>query len=226
MTPLNSPSSRRAASDPSASPTTASLAASPNAAGPDLGVEARFDAVVRANYERLRDFVYRYVKSRTTAEDIVQELFAAIWQRADQFNYDDPLPYLYQAARNRALSFLRNERVRERWHAAETARYASGEDVAAVQTAATDTDTVELRAAIAHAVDALPERTRLVFVMHRDQGLSYAEIARVLAISPKTVENQMGRALRMLRARLAPYLPAVVLALAAAAVRLQEHLFG
>ena len=65
----------------------------------------------------------------------------------------------------------------------------------------------ELAAALKEAMGALPERCREVFELSRVQGLRYAEIAAVLGISIKTVEGQMGRALRILRERLAPWLP-------------------
>lgn len=72
------------------------------------------------------------------------------------------------------------------------------------------TDATDIAVAIERAIDALPERCRQVFRMHREQQLSYSEIARLLGLSVKTVDNHMGRALKMLRERLAAYLPAGV----------------
>jgi RNA polymerase sigma-70 factor (ECF subfamily) len=66
----------------------------------------------------------------------------------------------------------------------------------------------ELEAALRAAVLTLPPRCREIFELSRFQTLSYAQIAEVLDISVKTVEAQMGRALRILRERLAPWLPA------------------
>lgn len=171
-------------------------------------ITARFDAVVRAHYGRLCAFVWRQIGDRSAAEDVVQDIFARIWERADRFDYRDPLPYLYRAARNGVLMHRRHERVSERWRA-HTARLAGD--------AATDLphqiETDELTNAIARAVDELPQRCRLIFTMHREQDLRYADIARLLGISVKTVETQMARALRALRRSLAPYLPAGVGAL-------------
>ena len=89
--------------------------------------------------------------------------------------------------------------------------------------AASEVELADLRRAVARAIDALPERCRLIFTMSREQDLSYAEIARILDISVKTVETQMGRALKALRARLVGYLP-IALALASAS-QLSERLF-
>ena len=65
----------------------------------------------------------------------------------------------------------------------------------------------ELRKAITAAVAELPPACREVFMLSRTQGLRYAEIAETLGISVKTVESQMGKALRHMRTRLAQWLP-------------------
>jgi len=163
-----------------------------------------FEALVRAHYQRLANLAYRYLQSDAAAEDAVQEVLLKVWRRRKAVNLADPLPYLYQAVRNECLMALRRRR---RWAMtgldAEEIEAPAGEGEAAV----------DLQAAITRAVAALPGRCRLVFTMHREQDLSYAEIARILGISRKTVENQMGRALRTLRKRLAAHLPALLAAL-------------
>ncbi len=176
-----------------------------------------FDELVRAHYGRLCNFAYRFVRSRDAAEDVVQEVFARLWQQRQQFDVRDPLPYLYQAVRNRLVTSRRHELVRARWRAGVEHEERHATD------AASDVELADLRRAVARAIDALPERCRLIFTMSREQDLSYAEIARVLDISVKTVETQMGRALKALRTRLAGYL-AVVLAVASAS-QLSDRLF-
>jgi RNA polymerase sigma-70 factor, ECF subfamily len=171
---------------------------------PDLpsgDTAAAFDALVLAHYERLCLFAHRLVGSRATAEDIVQDLFLAIWRRYPEFNYSDPLPYLYRATYNRALSHGRNQRRKASWLARatrENAERATPPDDLAAQD--------EVAEAIEQAIAALPQRCRLIFTMHREQHLSYAEIADILRLSKKTIETQMLRALKSLRERLAPYL--------------------
>ena len=176
----------------------------------DATVEACYDAMVRRHYSELCRFAYRYVSSRDAAEDVVHEVLLKIWERAAGFDYAQPLPYLYQATRNRALSHLRHQRVHDRWEATATndaaARMRSGEPDASHAVAAAD-----LAVAIAKSVDSLPERCRAVFTLHRERGMSYSEIARTLGITTKTVENQMGRALKMLRRQLAPFLSVAIL---------------
>jgi RNA polymerase sigma-70 factor (ECF subfamily) len=168
--------------------------------------DARFDALVRAHYAGLCEFAYRTVGSRDAAEDVVQDVLIGIWERADRFDYRDPLPYLYQAVRNRAVSHLRRARVRDHWRAR-----AAAEGTAGAAAPSAGDGGAELAAAVVAAVEALPARRRTIFRMSRDQGLSYPAIAAALGISVKTVETQMGRALRALRTRLAPFLAAALM---------------
>src|SRR5690349_9515609 len=74
---------------------------------PDGAARAQFEAMVRAHYPRLCNFASRYVDSRETAEDIVQEVFLSIWRRRTRIDSDAPLPYLYRAVMNRAVIHLR-----------------------------------------------------------------------------------------------------------------------
>ncbi|HEX2077725.1 MAG TPA: RNA polymerase sigma-70 factor [Longimicrobium sp.] len=161
-----------------------------------------FDAIFREHYPTLVGVAERIVGDRAVAEDVGQDVMLELWRRRDTVAVEDSLrAYLSRAARNRALNYLRHERMKQR-----TAPFAAGE--ASTHAAATArVQEEEIDAAVRQAVDALPERCREVFELSRGQGLRYAEIARVLGISVKTVEAQMGKALRVLRERLAPWLP-------------------
>ena len=65
----------------------------------------------------------------------------------------------------------------------------------------------DIESVIQEAIDSLPERCREIFVMHKLKGMKYAEIATVLNLSVKTVDNQMGIALKKLRVKLKDYVP-------------------
>jgi RNA polymerase sigma-70 factor, ECF subfamily len=169
------------------------------------GAATDFDALFLAHYAGLCQLAYRMIGSRAVAEDLVQDLFLAVWARRGGADLTDPVPYLYTAVRNRAISHLR----RERWRmstlatrALELWRNRPDDD---------RNDAGDLASAIDRAIQELPQRRRQIFTLHREQHLSYAEIARTLDISIKTVETQMGRALKTLRTRLAPYLGALLL---------------
>src|SRR5690606_17575924 len=97
---------------------------------------------------------------------------------------------------------LRREQLERHWVDDETA---AGVELSSPP-ADDDLTYTELSAAITHAIEQLPERCRLTFLLSRHEGLSYQEIAKVLGVSVKTVEMQMGRALKALRIRIGPLL--------------------
>ena len=151
----------------------------------------------------LCEFVYRYVGSRETAHELVQELFLRVWDLLDSPNPPTlSAPYLFRAARNQALKYLRHERVVLRWRQ----RAAHEPEPTAASTDA-DVHHREVADAVDRAIAELPERCRLVFTLSRERDLGNAEIADLLGISVKTVETQMSRAIKTLRRKLAPHLP-------------------
>ena len=161
------------------------------------GDEAAFEALFRALAPGLCALVTRYVGSRPAAEELVQELFFDLWQRREQLAPEQAITgYLYVAARNRALNWLRHERRITPWSAA--AQQHAAEPDPSSPNESELLDMLELQDAIA----SLPARCRLIFTLSRQQDMSYGEIASSLGLSIKTVETQMGRALKALRERL------------------------
>lgn len=161
-----------------------------------------FDAAFRAHYATLVGVAERIAGERAVAEELAQDVMLELWRRHETLAIDESLrAYLVRAARNRALNHVRHERMKVR-----TAPRAAGETVSQPDAPAHLAE-AEMEAALRDAVASLPERCREVFELSRGQGLRYAEIAAALGISVKTVEAQMGKALRVLRERLAPFLP-------------------
>ena len=163
---------------------------------------AAFDEIFRGHYADLVVRAERYTHDRSTAEEVAQEVFVELWRRRASLQLQSTLrAYLHAATRNRALNRIRHERVRNR-----AVPYLQLEG----SNRSTTSDRVverEIDQALRDAVAELPERCREIFELSRLSGLRYAEIADVLGISVKTVETQMGKALRILRERLAPWLP-------------------
>lgn len=161
-----------------------------------------FDAIFRAHYAAVVGVAERIAGERAVAEEVGQDVMLELWRRRESLSVDESLrAYLVRAARNRALNHLRHERMKVR-----TAPHAAGEAVTHPAAPARLAE-AEIDAAVRQAVSELPERCREVFELSRGAGLRYSEIAGVMGISVKTVEAQMGKALRMLRERLAPWLP-------------------
>jgi RNA polymerase sigma-70 factor (ECF subfamily) len=166
------------------------------------GSRGAFDQIFRSWYPRLVATAQAIVNERAVAEELAQDVMLELWRRRASLVLETTLgAYLHRSARNRALNYLRHERV---------ARLAEPElGAAAAAPAGTDHQVrrAEIEAAARAAVASLPARCREVFELSRVQGLRYAEIASVMDISVKTVEAQMAKALRVLRERLAAWLP-------------------
>lgn len=169
-----------------------------------------YETIFRRHHADLCNCLYRYLGSAEEAEDIVQDLFLTVWDdlEAWQARGEQIRPALFVAARNRALDLLKHRRVRSRQR--EEVRLAMAREV---QAADEELLASELKAQVDDAMAALPERCRLIFTLSREGGRTYAEIAESLGLSVKTVETQMSRALRALRARVRPDLVAGLLLL-------------
>jgi len=168
------------------------------------GDQGAFDTIFRAWYAPLVRVAEALLRDRGSAEEVVQDVMLELWRRREQLVlHQPPRAYLVQATRNRALNHLRRQKVEKR-----------GEPRAAEQLqppllADSRVSEAELDRAIVLAIAELPTRCREVFELSRVRGLKYAEIAEAMGISIKTVEVQMGKALRILRERLRPWLSKV-----------------
>ncbi len=165
------------------------------------GDEAAFDAIFRRWYPSLVRVAESMVRSRAVAEEVVQDVMLELWKRREHIARDSsPQAYLFQSTRNRSLNYLRHERVEK------VAEPQMVREEAQDSTAHSLMVEEEIHVAMKRAVAGLPTRCREVFELSRTGGLRYSEIAEVLGISIKTVEAQMGKALRILREELAPWL--------------------
>lgn len=168
------------------------------------GDEAAFEAMFRAYKNDLGAFIESCVRTRAVAEELLQELFLHIWDHRYSWEVPGPLnAYLFRAARNRAIDYLRRERLEITFRERLLREQSDGVSVVSATIAPEELlDAESLESAIERAVNQLPDRCREVFVLNRYHNLTYAEVAQVLGISVKTVETQMGRALLALRQRL------------------------
>lgn len=161
-------------------------------AGLRRGEAAALNALFRRHYAPLCRTADRFVRDHAAAEDIVQDLFTHLWTNRRKLPEENSsvAGYLKRAARNRSLNYLRDKN-RLPLH--------DGEMPDPPAPAAPPNGPDDRTARITAAVDRLPDRCRLVFVMCKLEGMSQAEVARDLDISVKTVENQMTRAYKHLR---------------------------
>ena len=146
--------------------------------------------------------VYRIVLRAEAADDLTQELFLLVIEGKRQLQTDGPLgSYLRRMAINLALDYLRKKRPIRLADVVEQPREGDALPADAALEAA------DLEQALHQAIQQLPGRCATIFVLSRFEALSYAEIAKELDISRNTVENQMVKALRLLRTSLKDFLP-------------------
>ncbi|MCR4339815.1 MAG: RNA polymerase sigma-70 factor [Gemmatimonadaceae bacterium] len=173
---------------------------------------AAFEALFRAYFARLASLAFAYVKSRETAEELVQDTFLRIWETRSTWEVTGNVrSYLYAAVRHRAINHLRKARVGARVEENAAASSAHGEGWGGafglrVPAADAELETAELHAAIERAISELPDRCREAFALSRQHDLSHAEIAAIMGTAVKTVENQITKARTHLRRRLSPWL--------------------
>ena len=169
---------------------------------PALDVAPAWESLFDAYYVELCEYVLRFIGSADAAEDLVQDLFLHLWDRRGPRDADRlTRPYLFVAARNRALKYLRHRRVAAAWI----------DRVAREETPTADTPEDlyvrgELDDAVQRAIAELPGRCREIFLLRRRDQLGYQEIAARLGVSLGTVKSQIWRATVRLRERLAPHL--------------------
>lgn len=167
------------------------------------GDEAAFDALFRALYAPLCRYATGLCDGDPDqAEDLVQQAFVKLWEQRAQLDVRHSIrAYLYKMVHHQALNRLRHQRTRLR-HQTERLREPE---------ASSDLPDPELQEHINQALQTLPPQCRQIFELSRFEELKYREIADMLQLSIKTVETQMGKALRLMRVHLADYLGILLL---------------
>ncbi|WP_320052309.1 RNA polymerase sigma-70 factor [uncultured Acetobacteroides sp.] len=158
-----------------------------------------FEQLFKRYYEPLCRYAGGIVKDMDVAEEIVQELFYDYWKNRETLSIQLSLnAYLYRSVKNNSLSHLRKQTVRQRYAEKAKSEYNEAESV----TVEDELVAEELSKVIDDTLHQLPERCSMVFQMSRFEGKKYQEIADKLAISIKTVEADMGKALHHFRENL------------------------
>jgi RNA polymerase sigma-70 factor, ECF subfamily len=140
----------------------------------------------------------RYVGDLDEAKGLVHEAFIAMWEKFEVLPSDSNFrSYLYTAVRNRSLNYIRDKKKQVMIDQVPDQMLSEENDPLVAQ---------ELELEIEMAIQSLPEKCRIVFELNRMEGLKYSQIAEKMAISVKTVEAHMSKALGILRERLSEFL--------------------
>lgn len=175
----------------------------------DTVLRQKLELLFREHFTGLCYFAQKYLGDMDSSKEVVHAVFVKIWENRHEFAWEKPAKsYLFTSVYNRSMNAIRDHKkfddsaINDATKASlETGEFADTMEVA------------ELEAKIKHSVASLPEKCRQVFEMSRFEGKKYAEIAAALNISIKTVENQMSKALKVLKEDLKDYIYLFILLL-------------
>ena len=171
--------------------------------------ETEFEELFKGYYKALCRYAYTLIRDLAPAEDIVQHVFYRLWEKREGLNLSGSIAaYLYKSVYHSSLNYLKHEKIR-RSHQTHIVRQMK--DIS--DTASKKVLLGYLEQRLHTAINELPQQCRTIFQMSRFDELRYREIGDRLGISIKTVENQMGKALKFLRAKLIDFLPLLLFSL-------------
>jgi RNA polymerase sigma-70 factor (ECF subfamily) len=171
--------------------------------------EAAFEQVFKTHYKNLHAYAFTILKDEDEAEEMVQQVFFKLWERSEHLSFSGSIAaYLYRAVHNESLNFIKHQKVKagHQLHVAYSMKNKS-------EQAQPKMIRKELENKFRQALNELPEQCRTVFQLSRFEDMKYKEIADKLDISVKTVENHMGKALKLLRTKLVDFLPLLLILL-------------
>lgn len=165
-----------------------------------------FEHLFRSYYSVLCAYANTFLKDVDTSEEVVQEMMFKLWTNRGNIRIESSVKsYLFRSVRNASLNVIKHVAIREehkRFVEQSNASEERFEDQVVFS---------ELHEKIREAIDRLPMERKRIFIMSRYDGKTYQQIADELKLSIKTVENQMGKALKTLREELSEYLPWLIL---------------
>lgn len=158
-------------------------------------IKKEFEGIFRQYYKSLCSYAFTILKDAVNSEDVVQDVFIKVWENQKfQIGEDQIRYYLFTAVRNNCLNWLKKNNK----HLIQELKEEDAIEEIKI-TAGNEEKKEDPGSLISHALKQLPPKCREVFVLSRISGLTYQQIADSLGISKKTVENQMGKAIGVLR---------------------------
>ncbi len=159
------------------------------------GAFSAYEIIFKRYYKELYRFAFTYVRDATIAEEMAQEVFLYIWEKRHNIEIQTKLKtYLYSAVKNKCLNYIKLELPKQ-----QSMVDVSGVLLSVDISKRDEGENERLKKKIQTAIDELPGKCRKIFILSRNAGMTYEEIAKGLNLSKKTVENQMGIALKKLR---------------------------
>lgn len=166
------------------------------------GEETALREIFDQYYSWLLSEASKVLNDDDSCKDVVQEVFVELWRRRESLEIRQSLPaYLKRATFNRAINLLKSQQrfsfSDDIWKEGDSQEF---QEMDFAEEQAKIIENESLSTDLQTAIESLPEKCRLVFRLSRFEERSHREIAEQLGISVKTIENQITKALRILRA--------------------------
>ena len=155
-----------------------------------------FDQIYTMYSHKLFSFVFNILKNESEVDDIVQEVFVKIWEsRGKLVDYKLLNSYIFTIAYNNSIDLIRKRINNNKY--LEHLKYSASINL--TPNIVSQIEFNELKNQVDKLIAKLPDRQKQVYLLHKEEGLTYPEIAEQLGISKNTVENHMVKALKYLR---------------------------
>lgn len=161
--------------------------------------QREFQEIYHQYFNGLANYAYAVLKDRDAAKDVVQDVFLDVWNKRETLSIKTSLEaYLVRAVKFKSIDFIRKDKTKQQYVANMTPYSVPLTE----ENEEDDEQKLNRKKQLSYAIAQLPTKCRQVFLLSRLSGYTYKEIAEEMNISPKTVENQISRALKLLRQKL------------------------
>jgi RNA polymerase sigma-70 factor, ECF subfamily len=168
-----------------------------------------FEKYFKEKYRLFCLHAFKYVQNTVTAEEIVQDLFVKLWEKRDELVIQGSITaYINIALKNTCFNYLKHQKIVVNYQQSYVMQNDADSQID------NEEHSFELEGHILEAIEQLPPKRKEIFLLSRVEGMKYQEIASTLGISVKTVEAQMGSALKQLRVLLKDYITVLLVLIA------------
>ncbi|CAA6829656.1 MAG: RNA polymerase sigma-70 factor, ECF subfamily [uncultured Aureispira sp.] len=161
-----------------------------------INSQREFQEIYHKHFNGLANYAYFVLKDKDAAKDVVQDVFLDLWNKRASLSITTSLEaYLVRAVKFKSIDFIRKDKTKQQYVEKMTPT-----SLPLTEDHSDDEEqTANRKKQLSYAIAQLPTKCRQVFLLSRLNGYTYKEIAEEMNISPKTVENQISRALKLLR---------------------------
>lgn len=164
------------------------------------GEQTAFTEIYNRHWEKMASYAIRLTRSEDEAADIVQEIFVSLWNRSAELEIKGTLiSYLIKATRNLSLRYIQKNIVKHDFLLRLSAHHKIS-----ITDIVEEIIVKELQLKVDDAVTRLPSKMQQIYLLSRNEQLSYREIAELLGIAEGTVKKQISNALKLISASISP----------------------